>query len=159
MRVYRIEREKYLETTLKGVGAALTEGYRWNSLNTYLVYTAESRALATLEVSIHIDLSEDLPTDRFYVEIDIPEDIEILELKIDELPENWDSKPPILETQYIGDDFVTQNNAAVLKVPSSIVPPEYNYLINPNHPDSKKIKVISTQRLVFDGRFKLKKDN
>ena len=159
MRVYRIEREKYLETTLKGVGAALTEGYRWNSLNTHLVYTAESRALATLEVSIHIDLSEDLPTDRFYVEIDIPEDIEILELKIDELPENWDSKPPILETQYIGDDFVTQNNAAVLKVPSSIVPPEYNYLINPNHPDSKKIKVISTQRLVFDGRFKLKKDN
>lgn len=159
MRVYRIEREKYLETTLKGVGAALTEGYRWNSLNTNLVYTAESRALATLEVSVHIDLSEDLPTDRFYVEIDIPEDIEILKLKIDELPENWDSKPPILETQYIGDDFVTQNNAAVLKVPSSIVPPEYNYLINPNHPDSKKIKVISTQRLVFDGRFKQKKDS
>lgn len=156
MRVYRIEREKYLKTTLKGVGAALTEGYRWNSLNTYLVYTAESRALSILEVSVHIDLSEDLPTDRFYVEIDIPEDIEILELKIDELPENWDSKPPILETQYIGDDFVTQNNAAVLKVPSSIVPPEYNYLINPNHPDSKKIKVISTQKLVFDGRFKQK---
>ena len=159
MRVYRIEREKYLETTLKGVGTALTEGYRWNSLNTYLVYTAESRALAILEVSVHIDLSEDLPTDRFYVGIDIPEDIEILELKIDELPENWDSKPPILETQYIGDDFVTQNNAAVLKVPSSIVPPEYNYLINPNHTDFKKIKVISTQRLVFDGRFKQKKDN
>lgn len=159
MRVYRIEREKYLETTLEGVGAALTEGYRWNSLNTYLVYTAESRALATLEVSVHIDLSEDLPTDRFYVEINIPEDIEILELKIDELPENWDLKPPILETQYIGDDFVNQNIAAVLKVPSSIIPPEYNYLINPYHPDSKKIKVISTQRLVFDGRFKQKKDN
>jgi RES domain-containing protein len=158
MRVYRIEREKFLETTLKGVGAALTEGYRWNSLNTYLVYTAESRALATLEVSVHIDLSEDLPIDRFYVEIDIPEDIEILEIKIDELPDNWDSKPPVLETQYIGDDFVAQNNAAVLKVPSSIVPPENNYLINPNHPDSKKIKVISTQRLVFDGRFKQKKD-
>jgi RES domain-containing protein len=157
MRVYRIEREKYLETTLEGVGAALAEGYRWNSINTYLVYTAESRALATLEVSLHIDLSEDLPTDRFYVEINIPEDIEILELKIDELPENWDSKPPILETQYIGDDFVTQNIAAVLKVPSSIIPPEYNYLINPNHPDSKKIKVISTQRLIFDGRFKQKK--
>ena len=157
MRVYRIEREKYLETTLKGVGAALTEGYRWNSLNTYLVYTAESRALATLEVSVHIDLSEDLPIDRFYVEIDIPDEIEILELKIDELPVNWDSKPPLLETQYIGDDFLNQNNAAILKVPSSIVPPEFNYLINPNHPDSKKIKVISTQRLVFDGRFKQKK--
>lgn len=154
MRVYRIEREKYLETTLNGIGAALTDGYRWNSLQTYLVYTSESRALATLEVSVHIDLSEDLPTDRFYVEIEIPDDIEILELKMEELPENWDSKPPLLETQFIGDDFVNQNNAAVLKVPSSIVPPESNYLINPNHPDSKKIMVISTQKLVFDGRFK-----
>ena len=50
MKVYRIEREKYLETTLLGIGASMTNGYRWNSLNTRLVYTAESRALATLEV-------------------------------------------------------------------------------------------------------------
>jgi RES domain-containing protein len=154
MRVFRIEREKYLDTTLKGVGAALTEGYRWNSLNTFLVYTSESRALATLEVSVHIDLSADLPTDRFYVEIDIPDTIEIAEISIEQLPENWDSKPPILETQYIGDDFVFQKTAAVLKVPSSIVPPECNYLINPNHPDSAKIKVISIQRLRFDSRIK-----
>ena len=156
MKVYRIEREKYLDTTLQGVGAALTEGYRWNSLHTYLVYTAESRALATLEVSVHLDFLEDLPTDRFYVEIEIPDDIEILELSMDQLPENWDSKPPILETQFIGDDFVSQKNAAVLKVPSAIVPPESNYLINPNHPDSVKIKVISTKRLQFDNRFKPK---
>jgi len=156
MKVYRIEREKYLDTTLQGVGAALTEGYRWNSLNTYLVYTAESRALATLEVSVHLDFLEDLPKDRFYVEIEIPDEIQIVVLPIEQLPENWDSKPPILETQFIGDDFVSQKNAAVLKVPSAIVPPEYNYLINPNHPDSKKIKVISIQRLEFDSRFKQK---
>uniref|UniRef100_UPI004049DBD3 RES family NAD+ phosphorylase n=1 Tax=Flavobacterium sp. TaxID=239 RepID=UPI004049DBD3 len=154
MKVYRIEREKYLETTLQGVGAAFTEGFRWNSLNTYLVYTAESRALATLEVYVHLDFSEDLPTDRFYVEIEIPDDITILELSIDQLPENWDSKPPILETQFIGDDFVSQNNAAVLKVPSAIVSPDYNYLINPNHKDTVKIKVLSVQRLQFDSRLK-----
>jgi len=156
MRVYRIEREKYLETTLNGIGAALTEGYRWNSLSTYLVYTAESRALATLEVSVHLDLSEDLPNDRYYVEIEIPEEVEIAELSIDELPPGWDSRPPILETQYIGDDFVAQNSSAVLKVPSCIVPPEYNFLINPNHPDSKKIRVTSTTRMIFDNRIRLK---
>jgi RES domain-containing protein len=154
MRVYRIERKKYLNTTLKGIGAALTEGYRWNSLNTYLVYTSESRALATLEVAVHLDLSEDLPTDRFYVEIDIPAEVEILELRAEDLPENWDAKPPILETQFIGDDFVEDNTAAVLKVPSSIVPPEFNYLINPNHPDAKKITVISNGSINFDHRFK-----
>jgi RES domain-containing protein len=159
MRVYRIEREKYLDTALKGIGAALTEGYRWNSLHTFLVYTAESRSLATLEVSVHLDLNEDLPTDRYYVEIDIPQDVEIVELSFEDLPENWDAKPPIIETQYIGDDFVTQNQAAVLKVPSCIVQQEFNYLANPNHPDAKKIKVISTQKFTFDSRIQNNKTN
>ncbi len=153
MKVFRIEREKYLDTTLEGLGAALTEGYRWNSLNTTLVYTAMSRALALLEVSVHLDLNEDLPLDRFFVEIEIPNDVAILELRLEDLPENWDSKPPSLETQYIGDDFVKSLSAAILKVPSSVVPHEYNYLINPNHPDAKKIKVISKEHLVFDKRF------
>ena len=153
MKVYRIERKKYLSTTLKGIGAALTEGYRWNSLNTYLVYTAASRALAMLEVSVHLDLSEDLPTDRYYVEIDIADEVEILELRTEDLPDNWDAKPPILETQFIGDDFVNDNSAAVLKVPSCIVPPESNYLINPNHPEAKLISVISKVPLTFDQRF------
>ena len=154
MRVYRIEREKYLATKLKGIGAALTEGFRWNSLNTYLVCTAESRALATLEVSVHLDLSEDLPSDRYYVEVDIPDEVEILELRTEDLPEDWDAKPPILETQFIGDDFVKENSAVVLKVPSCIIPSEFNYLINPNHPDAKKITVISKAPLTFDPRFK-----
>ena len=77
MIVFRIEREKYLKTTLASIGASMSNGYRWNSLNSKLVYTAESRALATLEVSVHLDLSEDLPTDRYYVEIEIPDDITI----------------------------------------------------------------------------------
>ena len=152
MRVYRIEREKYLSSTLLGVGTALADGFRWNSQNTNLVYTAESRALATLEVSVHLDLSEDLPTDRFYVEIDIPDDILVLELDLKDLPDTWNAKPPTLTTQYIGDDFVLCGEAAVLKVPSSIVPPESNYLINPNHVDAKRIQVVSGSKIGFDGR-------
>jgi RES domain-containing protein len=157
MRVFRIEREKHLESTLKEIGAAKTEGYRWNSLNTYLVYTADSRALATLEVSVHLDLREDLPTDRFYVEIEIPDDLQILELLFEDLPKGWDSKPPQIETQFIGDDFVEDANAPILKVPSSIIPFEYNYLINPNHPEAKRITVISQTPLKFDERLWSKK--
>ncbi|MFY8110359.1 MAG: RES family NAD+ phosphorylase [Bacteroidia bacterium] len=155
MLVYRIEREKYLGTTLSGIGASMVKGFRWNSLSTKLVYTAESRALATLEVSVHLDLSEDLPTDRFYVEIEIPDEVSILEVSILDLPSGWDSKPPSLTTQIIGDDFVNNGDAAVLKVPSCIVPQEFNYLINPNHPDSKKILVKSAVPMSFDSRFKV----
>ena len=156
MTVFRVEREKYLNTTLTGIGASMTSGYRWNSLNTKLVYTAESRALALLEISMHLDLSEDLPTDRYFVEIDIPDTVIIQEVKIEDLPADWNSKPPNTTTQIIGDDFVLENNAAILKVPSSIVPQEYNYLINPNHPDAGKIKVISKSPMIFDTRLKRK---
>ncbi len=154
MVVFRIEREKYLEATLQGIGAALSEGFRWNSRNTRMVYTFESRALATLEVSVHLDLSEDLPDDRFYVEIEIPDDVLILEVRLEDLPAGWDAKPPALLTQIIGDDFVLYNEAAVLKVPSAIIPQEANYLINPLHPDAAKIRVWDTYRLNFDTRFK-----
>jgi len=154
MRVYRIEREKYLKSTLTGIGASMTKGYRWNSLNTKLVYTAESRALATLEVAVHLDLSEDLPTDRYFVEIEIPDDISIQEVHLKDLPKDWDAKPPIATTQIIGDDFVTDNLAAVLKVPSAIVPQEYNYLLNPAHPDFKRIKILSKIPMRFDARLK-----
>ena len=154
MIVFRIEREKYLNTTLTGIGASMTEGYRWNSLNTRIVYTADSRALATLEVSVHLDLSEDLPTDRFYVEIDIPDEITIQEVLLKDLPPEWNSKPPTLITQTIGDDFVYYKDVAVLKVPSAVVPEEFNYLINPNHQDASKIKIISHKKMIFDSRLK-----
>lgn len=154
MVVYRIEREKYLSNTLQGIGAALSDGFRWNSRNTFLVYTAESRALAMLEVSVHLDLTEDLPTDRYYVSIDIPTDVLILEVPLESLPPNWNTKPPISATQFIGDDFVLQNEAAVLKVPSAIVPQEFNYLINPRHADIERIRVINEERLMFDNRFR-----
>lgn len=154
MLVYRVERGKYLGSTLQGIGAGLSEGFRWNSLNTRLVYTSESRALAALEIAVHLDLNEDLPTDRHFVEINIPDSVEVFELKIQSLPKNWDSRPPILDTQFVGDDFVRDNMAAVLKVPSCIIPQEFNYLINPLHPEAEKIKVVSTYPMMFDNRLK-----
>ncbi len=152
MRVFRVERQKFLETTLTGIGASLAKGYRWNSLNTRLVYTADSRALATLEVAVHLDLSQDLPSDRWYVEIEIPEDITLMEVRMEDLPRAWDAKPPIRVTQMIGDDFSVQNESAVLKVPSAIVPQEFNYLINPIHPDARRIRVIQKTPMSFDFR-------
>lgn len=154
MKVYRIERAKYLKMTLSGLRAAMAKGFRWNSLNTRLVYTSESRALATLEVTAHLDMAEDLPNDRYYVEIEIPQCVKIQEITKTELPRNWDAKPPNHTTQVIGDSFVIASEVAVLKVPSAIVPFEYNYLINLQHPDAKRIKVISKTPMKFDHRLK-----
>jgi RES domain-containing protein len=152
MKVLRIERHKYLSTTLQGIGASMTDGFRWNSQHTRIVYNSESRSLAMLEVAVHLNIHENLPNDRYLLEIEIPDYIQILEVMLEDLPENWDAKPPTLETQTIGDDFVYGNDAAVLKVPSAIIPEEFNYLINPNHKDAKRIKVLNERKLEFDER-------
>jgi RES domain-containing protein len=152
MKVFRIERGKYLSTTLSGIGASMDDGNRWNSRFTRLVYTAESRALALLEVAVHLDLSEDLPSDRFLVEIDIPDDVTIQEIQLEDLPADWREHPPTSSTQAIGDDFVLQDAALLLKVPSCIVPDEFNYLINPHHAAMKWVQVSKTVAMGFDSR-------
>ena len=152
MIVYRIERRCYLDQTLSGYGASLSGAGRWNRRFIRMVYTSESRALAMLEVAAHLDINEDLPTDRHYVEIEIPDAILVLEVLTHDLPENWDAKPPHEITRRIGDDFIHFQEAAVLKVPSCIVPHEYNYLINPMHPDALHIQVKQNYLMNFDNR-------
>lgn len=156
MKLFKIEREKYLSTTLSGIGASMDDGNRWNSRFTRLVYTAESRALALLEVAVHLDLSEDLPTDRFLVEIEVPDDVTVQEIRQEILPNNWNEYPPTSSTQAIGDDFVFQNTALLLRVPSCLVPEEFNYLINPHHVEMQGIQVCKTLPMVFDGRLSKK---
>lgn len=78
MRLFRIEREKYLQAVLTGAGAAATSSGRWNVKHTPLVYTAESRSLAFLEVLVHLDAAMDLPSDRFMVELEVPPDCQVL---------------------------------------------------------------------------------
>lgn len=123
-----------------------------------LVYTAESRALALLEVAVHLDLSEDLPTDRFLVEIEVPDDAVLQEIRFEELPADWNEQPPTTSTQAIGDDFVLQNAALILKVPSCIVPDEFNYLINPHHVEMQRVRVCKALAMGFDGRLARKSE-
>jgi RES domain-containing protein len=132
MRVFRLIRKKY-GIELSGKGAALS-GNRWNSRGTELIYTSESRALAMAEVAVHLSLSI-LPKDYVMVEIEIPNSVSISSLKTDDLPQGWNSFPHLLDTQKIGDDFVAERKSCVLKVPSAVVPGDFNFLINSNHLD------------------------
>jgi len=149
MRVFRLLRKKY-GIELSGKGAALS-GNRWNSKGTELIYTSESRALAMAEVAIHLSLSL-LPKDYVMVEIDVPSYISILTLVPDELPTGWNHFPHMLDTQKIGDDFVSERKNSVLKVPSAVVPGDFNFLINPHHPDFSTFEIVSQEDFPFDPR-------
>lgn len=147
MIVYRVcHKEKCLD--LSGVGAKLNGG-RWNSIGNSLLYTSQSRALSCLEVAVHLPLGR-IPNNYFIISLEIPKNTTIIE--VSNLPKNWNSIPFLSSTQLIGDHFLKKNNALVLKVPSVVISDEFNYLINPQHPDFKKIKIIEKNRFVFDPR-------
>jgi len=149
MKVYRLSRKKYTET-LSGKGAALSAN-RWNSKGVEMIYTAESRALAMAEVIVHLSLDL-LPKDFVLLEITIPDSISLKTIHTKTLPENWSRFPYEHTTQMIGDNFIKENEYAVLKVPSAVVRGDFNFLINPFHPEFETIKITSKQPFLFDRR-------
>lgn len=151
MKVFRLTKKKYAKI-LSGKGASQS-GNRWNSKGTEIIYSSDSRALAMAEVAVHLSLAT-LPSDYVMIEIVILDNIKIMEIKIKDLPANWNSHPPNTSTQKIGDAFIDSNNECVLKVPSAVVPGDFNYLINPYHVEFKKIKITNILDFSFDKRIK-----
>lgn len=149
MRVFRLSNKKYT-SQLSGKGASKS-GNRWNSKGTEIIYSAQSRALAMAEVAVNLTLSS-IPNHYVMIEIYIPDTIKIKELKLEDLPQNWNTHPPNISTQRIGDEFIEEIDICVLKVPSAVVPGDSNYLINPHHKEFKKIKIFEVKDFPFDKR-------
>ena len=76
------------------------------------------------------------------------------EVYLKDLPQNWDQFEQMHLMQKIGDLWVKECKTAILKVPSSIIHDECNYLLNPDHLDYKKIKLVATKPFLFDDRIK-----
>lgn len=149
MEAYRLSREKFA-ATLSGKGAAL-KGARWNSIGVELIYTAGNRSLAMAEVAVHFTLAT-LPEDYMMITIFVPDDIPVQKLNIADLPADWNTFPHPSTTQTIGDQFVADNKFCILQIPSAVTRGDYNLLINPNHPDFKRIKIITADKFPFDKR-------
>lgn len=149
MIVFRLSKSKFAND-LSGKGAEKGGG-RWNSKGTALVYTSASRALCTAEIAVHTPLGN-LPLDYKLITIEIQDNIQIQEIASEDLPADWKSIPHVHGTQEIGDKFVSEGISAVLKVPSVVVQDEFNYLINPAHPESHRITIKAIEPFNFDER-------
>jgi len=117
-------------------------------IGTNVVYLAETRALAALEIIVHVDrILLSVP----YVVIPVQFDDSQLQ-KNTELPDAWDS-PIIPElTRLIGDDWVKSQSSVLLRVPSIVVAGEWNYLFNPAHSDAGDVRIGSPEPFRFDAR-------
>jgi RES domain-containing protein len=147
--LYRVSRAKYAKD-LSGEGARLAGG-RWNYKGTPVIYTAESRSLAALEAVVHMSQADFLIR-RKIVLIEIPETLVPKTIEIADLPKGWRKYPPSFKLADIGTKWAVGMKSLLLRVPSAVVPGEFNVLINPAHPDMKSVKIARIEDFVFDDR-------
>lgn len=132
---------------------------RWNYPGERVIYCAASRALASLEVMIHTS-GEMLDNNHFKISvIHIPDDLVLKYIDRNHLPSDWNGLSPYSITQPIGSEWLKSNESALLRVPSSIIIQEFNYIINVNHPDFKKLKIIDIEDYLYDHRLIEKMNN
>lgn len=148
MEAWRIVKSNRASEAFSGEGAYLNGG-RFNSMGTPMVYLSGTLSLAALEVLVHLSGCIQIAFSTFCVCFD-----KSLTEKIDlgDLPDNWRSEPPPTETQMIGDKWVREARSAVLSIPSSIIPRETNFLLNPLHPDFTKIEIGLEEPFAFNPR-------
>lgn len=141
MRVYRLVKGRFAARALDGSGAK-TYGGRWNSPGTALVYASESIALAALELLVHLGRGEVLGSYRVFT-LTIP-DQATLTLDVTALPADWRADPAPRSTACIGDGWAASGQSAALLVPSTVIPQEYNCVLNPARPEFVAIAAGAT---------------
>jgi RES domain-containing protein len=117
MRAWRLTRAVYAPDPLSGRGAAIA-GNRWNSPGTRVAYTSTSRALAALEMLVHVT-RETVPPDIVFVPVDVPDQ---LVREASGLPGDWADLPYGSNARRFGDRWAGEGRSLGLLVPSVVVP-------------------------------------
>jgi RES domain-containing protein len=146
MIIYRLTTGKYARD-LSGEGAKIFGG-RWNPEGLAAIYASEFISLSILEILVRANKSTS-PDNYTLISIQIPEN-SVTSIELNKLTGDWHNRPEY--TGWIGGEFIKMNKTLALKVPSVIVHQEHNFLINPLHPDFKKVKIVNTELLELDKR-------
>ena len=150
MIVYRICKARYAKTAFSGAGGLDSPG-RWHRRGQPIIYAAPTLSLAALEYFVHLGRTD---TKIAFVSAHaiIADDPAMEVVDPASLPGNWKSSPPIDATMDLGTRWCLEMRSLAIKVPSAVVPGEFNYLLNPRHPGFKRIKLSTPEPFSFDAR-------
>jgi len=146
MVLWRISRHRDLD----GLGGLRAPG-RWHERGVPIVYLAETPAGALLEVCVHT-AANDVPPSYTLLEITVPPATSVETFDTNSLPRDWAAD--LDATRAIGSEWLRSSRSALLWVPSTIVPATRNVLLNPAHPESKRIEITRVLEYPFDVRLK-----
>ena len=144
---WRIVPQQRANTAFDGEGARLFGG-RWNSPGLPTVYLANSRALAALETLVHFETTSTALRFALF-EVSIPENL-VRDVPILPSAAQLNSATISPNTQKTGDHWLGGLNSTALRIYSSIIPEEANYLLNPRHPDFSQITIGPARAFAFD---------
>jgi RES domain-containing protein len=131
------------------VGASMVGG-RWNSPGLGVIYASRSCAGAMLERLAHAGIGR-MPGTHVAIEITVAGDVQVERHDESSLPVGWDHAD-LRVARAFGDAWVRERRTAVLVVLSVVARREANVLLNPQHPDFRRISAGSPEPVVWDAR-------
>jgi len=147
VKIYRIADGRH--PIWDGTGAAFIGG-RWNSPGKPVIYGSLSYSCAMLEILAHANTGR-IPETHQYVIVDVPGSVSVEIVEENQLPEGWDSENNA-PARAFGDQWLNQARTAIVIVPSVIARLDQNVLVNPLHPDAKKVIVSEPKKVIWDKR-------
>ena len=102
-----------------------------------MVYTSTSKALACVELFVHLDPSM-VPDDLVAVTITLPDEMTVETVHERLLPADWHTADNFALRQ-LGAEWVRSGRSVALRVPSAVIEGDWNVLLNPAHPDFAKL--------------------
>lgn len=146
MLVYRLVHRKYAASLYaKGL-----EG-RWNFAGQKVLYTAESIALAYLEL-MYQRKSLGFNLDFKIMLIFLPETSTFQEIKESDLNADWRDFRNYFSCQNLAQNWFLKRDNLFLRVPSAVVPQNFNIVINTDHKDFSEVRLIDILDFVPDSR-------
>lgn len=152
MRLWRLSGAAYAERLDGGYG--LENDGRWNTRGRAVTYGSAGPALCLLEKLVHIDDVGLIPDDTMLVLYDVPDDVAVEEVRLEDLPDGWRQDERL--TRAKGNGWLDGVSSCLLRVPSVIVPvadaDDRDVLINHRHEDAGRIVVSRIAPFEYDPR-------
>ena len=131
------------------LGASMVGG-RWNSPGQGVIYASRTFAGAMLERLAHAGIGR-IPKTHVAIEISVPGAVSVEQHDESSVPAGWDHRNQQVARAF-GDEWLSTRRSAVLVVPSVVARREGNVLLNPLHPDFRRIVPGLAEPVVWDAR-------
>ncbi len=148
IQAWRLVKTRRADSAFSGEGARIAGG-RWNHSGTSVVYVSGALSLAMLELLVHLDSQARYTLDLVSIPVSFPAR---LVGTISTLPRHWRAEPAPRQTKDIGTSWVKSASSCVLQVPSVIVPDESNFVLNPAHPEFRRMEIGTPRPVSLDPR-------